>query len=263
MDKVSVIKIGGNVLNDPEKLEAFLHQFSQLKGRKILVHGGGVIATQMAERSGIPVQMKEGRRITDDQMIDVVVMTYGGLVNKQIVARLLQKGIHAIGLTGADGNLILSDKRPPVNGLDYGWVGDPKEVNTTFLNTLLGSGLTPVVAPLTHDGKGHLLNTNADTMAQFTAVALAKESDVELIYAFELDGVLEDVEDAASLIKTIDPEKYQQLKSKGIIHSGMIPKLDNAFTAIEAGLSSVSLVKFDLLSKLEEQGFDAFTRLHR
>ena len=263
MERISVVKIGGNVLNKDEMLQDFLKQFAQLPGPKLLVHGGGIVATQLAGQLGVPVQMKEGRRITDDQMIDVVVMTYGGLMNRQVVAKLQYLGVNALGLTGADGNILLSKKRPPVDGLDYGWVGDPHETNTTLLLQWLKSGLVPVLAPLTHDGYGHLLNTNADTMAQHLAVSLADEASVDLIYAFELAGVLEDVNSDKTLIREITPDRYKELKTNGIIHSGMIPKLDNAFKALDAGLNSVSLVKYNELSKLGETNFHDYTRLHK
>lgn len=261
MDSITVVKIGGKVLNQPSMLEVFLDQFHQLTGPKLLVHGGGVLATALAQRMGVDVQMIDGRRITDEQMRDIVVMMYGGLVNKTVVAQLQAKGCSSIGLTGADANTIVSTKRPPVNGLDYGWVGDPREVGHAFLHTLLVANHVPVIAPLTHDGKGNLLNTNADTMARYLASSLVSYGSVSLLYAFELQGVLRDINQPTSLIKSLDQSGYDEARSNQWISEGMIPKLDNAFEAKKAGVQEVSLVRYDQLVSLQQGDFDEYTRL--
>lgn len=261
MESVSVVKVGGKVLQEKAMLDEFLAQFAQLSGSKILIHGGGVLATELADRLGIPSKLADGRRVTDDEMIDVVVMTYGGLLNRQLVAKLQARSVPAIGLTGADANLILSSKRLPVDGLDFGWVGDPVQVNTTQLSALLNQGLVPVVAPLTHDGQGHMLNTNADTIARFVASELAKSFKVSLTYTFELPGVMQDINDADSLIKKLSVEKYQALKEGEMITSGMLPKMDNAFAALHSGVQEVTLIKYDQIVNLNNLAFDDYTRL--
>ncbi|MDH5610685.1 MAG: acetylglutamate kinase [Cyclobacteriaceae bacterium] len=254
-----VIKVGGNVIENPEMLQPFLKAFSQLQGYKLLVHGGGKVATALASQLGYPTQMVEGRRMTDDNMLRVVTMTYGGLVNKSIVAQLQSLGCNALGMTGADGNLMLSVKRPLSGGHDYGWVGDPVQVNAPLLTALLVNQQVPVIAPLTHDGKGNLLNTNADTMANTLAGALAPVHDVHLVYAFELNGVMEDLNDPSSLIPKIDRPGYQALKEKGSIHSGMIPKLDNAFDAIDKGASSVRIINYQSINQLNNEEYNQYT----
>jgi acetylglutamate kinase len=261
MKKVQVIKVGGGVLEDAAKRADFLQSFAQLEGPKILVHGGGRAATEWGNKLGVQAQMVDGRRITDDTYIDIVTMVYGGLVNKQLVAALQALGCHAFGLTGADANLILSEKRPVKNGIDFGWVGDPVSVQKDVLIDLLHKGITPVIAPLTHDGKGHLLNTNADTIAMVIAAALQSDYHVQLVYAFELAGVLEDVSNSDSLIRRIDADSFQRLKEDGKVFDGMIPKLENAFKAIRLGVSSVKIVKYDSLSQLDDAAFTAYTHI--
>ena len=243
--KLHVIKVGGNVINDATMLLPLLEAFSMLSGYKILVHGGGSKASEVAQRMSVPVEMVEGRRITNDQMIEVVTMVYGGLINKQMVTQLQAMGCDALGLTGADANLILSQKRPVKSGIDYGWVGDPIQIDVKKLRLLLDIGLVPVLAPLTHDGRGHILNTNADTIANMIAVSMSSSFEVHLLYAFELPGVMRELSDPNSLIKVLDRTYYQKLKSKGIVSQGMIPKLDNAFQAIAHGVRRVCITKFD------------------
>ncbi|GAB3354828.1 acetylglutamate kinase [Arachidicoccus ginsenosidivorans] len=240
MEQLFVIKIGGNVIDDPEKLQDFLHTFARVKGKKILVHGGGKIATKIGHGLGIEPNYHQGRRITDDKTIDLVTMVYGGLVNKKIVASLQALNENAIGLTGADGNVLPAVRRP-VKEIDFGWVGDIQEsqVNTALLSALLQQNITPVFAALTHDSQGHILNTNADTIASVLAVALSKHYDVRLIYCFEKKGVLLDVEDDHSVIHRIDPPLYQQLLAEKKLFEGIIPKIDNAFAAIGSGVKEV------------------------
>jgi acetylglutamate kinase len=238
--RLFVIKIGGNVIDDEEALSAFLTDFAAIDAPKILVHGGGKIATRLGERLGIVSQYVQGRRITDDATIDLVTMVYGGLVNKQVVAALQARQCNAIGLTGADGNCIPAVKRP-VTGIDYGWVGDVKasEVNAAGLETIIEGGMVPVLAPLTHDGKGHILNTNADTIASSVAVALSGQYAVRLIYCFEKKGVLEDIDREDSVISLINRENQTRLLREGKLADGIIPKIDNAFAAIDAGVGEV------------------------
>jgi acetylglutamate kinase len=235
-----IIKIGGNVIDNSENLHYFLKDFTALSGNKILVHGGGKVATQLSETLGIEPKMVEGRRITDIETLRVVTMVYGGLINKNIVAQLQRFGNNAIGLTGADGNFIRTKKRP-VKTIDYGFVGDvdEKSINPQNIASLMDAGFTPVFCALTHDGDGQLLNTNADTIASALAVALSALYETTLVYCFEKKGVLKDVNDEESLIEDIDPQRYLELKEQQIIHSGMLPKLDNAFTAIGCGVKSV------------------------
>ncbi len=235
---VHVIKIGGNIIDNPTACSAFLREFSQISTPKILIHGGGKIATQTAAKLGIETQMVDGRRITNRAMLDVVTMVYGGLVNKNLVAQLQAESCNAIGLTGADAGIIRSQKRP-VKTLDYGFVGDIEEVNAGQLNSFLKSGLTPVIAPLTYTSEGLLLNTNADTIASATAVALAPLQPISLIYCFEKKGVLSDPDDDESVIPSLTPESYADYKASGVINQGMIPKLDNAFKALESGVKWV------------------------
>lgn len=251
MESLFVIKIGGNIVDDENKLSSFLQSFAQLKGRKILIHGGGKVATKIGDKLGIESKYVDGRRITDADTIDVVTMVYGGLVNKKIVAKLQAGGCNAIGVTGADANLIPATKRP-VKEIDYGFVGDVKSSQLTVdsWQLLLNSSLTPVVAPLTHDGKGQILNTNADTMAQEVAKVLSTVYNVELIYSFEKAGVLLDANDDATVIPTINPSSYQQMKAEQKIFAGMIPKLDNAFAALKSGVKKVIIGKAENLSEL-------------
>ena len=241
---LTIIKVGGKIVENPASLNALLHDFSKVEGRKLLVHGGGRSATQIAERLGVETKMVDGRRITDEQMLEVVTMVYGGLVNKRIVAGLQAEGINAIGLTGADMGIVLSDKRP-VKTVDYGWVGDVRSVNAEAVATLIESHCCPVIAPLTHDGQGHMLNTNADTMAAEMAKALAKTYDVTLMYCFEKAGVLADENDDNSLIPTITPAVLADLKAHGVVTGGMLPKLDNAMACVEAGVETVVITRAD------------------
>lgn len=242
-NNLTIVKVGGAVVEDSQQLAQLLQDFRAIKGPKILVHGGGRRATKTAERLGIETRMVEGRRITDEQMLEVVTMVYGGLVNKQIVASMQAIGVNAIGLTGADANIIRSHKRPQKNGIDYGFVGDVDEVAHETLARLIEAGLVPVIAPLTHDLEGHILNTNADTMASETAKALAKHYDVTLIFAFEKAGVLRDADDDASLIPVITREDFLQYKADGIISGGMLPKIENALAAVDAGVKRVIITQ--------------------
>lgn len=252
--QLHIIKIGGNVIDNSESLHHFLKDFTGLDGYKILVHGGGKVATQLQEELGIETKMVDGRRITDIETLRVVTMVYGGLINKNIVAQLQQFGTNAIGLTGADGNFIRTKKRP-VKTIDYGYVGDIDEqsIDPGNIGKLLESGFTPVFCAITHDGEGQLLNTNADTIASALAVALAKRYETTLIYCFEKKGVLHDINDEESVIREIDPKKYEELKQHQIIHSGMLPKLDNAFTAINCGVAAVIIGRSDDLGQLKNQ----------
>ena len=236
---IQVIKIGGGVLENEAQRNQFLQQFAAIEGPKVLVHGGGRLATTMAERLGVETQMIDGRRVTDKETLDIVTMVYGGLVNKQVVAQLQTMGVNAIGLTGVDGGWMKSVKRPIKNGIDYGYVGDVTEVNGFYLRMLIGMGLTPVIAPITYSAEGLLLNTNADTVASMTAISL--EPEVQLTFCFEKAGVLSNPDDESSLIPRITRESYTQLKANGIISGGMIPKIDNAFAAIEHGVQSVRI----------------------
>ncbi len=238
-EKLTVVKVGGAVVEDERQLQQLLKDFSAIKGKKVLVHGGGRKATKMAERLGIETHMVNGRRITDAEMLEVVTMVYGGLVNKQLVARLQAEGQNAIGLTGADANSILSHKRPLKDGVDFGFVGDVDAVDGQVLAALINNGMVPVVAPLTHDGQGHLLNTNADTMAGEVAKALARHYDVTLMFSFEKKGVLSNPDDDDSVIPEITRTLFNQYVSEGIINGGMIPKVENALSAVEAGVSKV------------------------
>ena len=236
---IQVIKIGGGVLENEAQRNAFLRQFAAIEGPKVLVHGGGRLATTMAERLGVETQMIDGRRVTDKETLDIVTMVYGGLVNKQVVAQLQTMGVNAIGMTGVDGGWMKSVKRPIKNGIDYGYVGDVVDVNGQHLRTLLDNGLTPVIAPITYSAEGLLLNTNADTVASQTAISLAP--DVQLTFCFEKTGVLSNPDDESSLIARITTESYTQLKAEGIVSGGMIPKIDNAFAALERGVKSVHI----------------------
>ncbi|GAB3906476.1 acetylglutamate kinase [Larkinella knui] len=238
MKSLIIIKIGGNVIDNPDALKQFLTSFRGIYGHKILIHGGGKIATQVAEKLGIQTTMVDGRRITDQPMLDVVTMVYGGLVNKQIVAQLQAIGVDAIGLTGADGNTVLSKKRA-VGNIDYGFVGDIEEVNSGQIQYFIRQNLVPVFAPLTYDRSGSLLNTNADTMASAIAVDMAIRNETTLVYCFEKKGVLADPNNEDSVLAELTPESYANYKSQGVISKGMIPKLDNAFSALEKGVRKV------------------------
>ena len=254
MTPLHIIKIGGNVIDNSENLYHFLKDFTALDGYKILVHGGGKVATQLSETLGIEAKLVDGRRITDIETLRVVTMVYGGLINKNIVAQLQRFGNNAIGLTGADGNFIRTKKRP-VKTIDYGFVGDIDEnsIDPKNISKLLIAGFTPVFCALTHDGEGQLLNTNADTIASALAVSLAKLYHTTLIYCFEKKGVLLDIDDDDSIIRELDPVRYEELKKKQIIHSGMLPKLDNAFIAISCGVKAVVIGRSDELGQLKNK----------
>ena len=246
-EHLTIIKVGGKIVENSESLNALLKDFAAVEGKKLLVHGGGRSATQMAARLGVETKMVDGRRITDEAVLEVVTMVYGGLVNKRIVAGLQALGIDAVGLTGADMNIVLSDKRK-VSAVDYGWVGDVKRVNAEAVATLIESGCCPVVAPLTHDGCGDMLNTNADTMAGEMAKAMAAHYDVTLMFCFEKPGVLADENDDSSLIPTITPAVLDDLKRRGVVSGGMIPKLDNAIACVSAGVESVVITQADRIA---------------
>jgi acetylglutamate kinase len=249
MNKLFIIKIGGNVLDQPESLTQFLKDFATIREPKILIHGGGKIATKLGEQLGIESNYINGRRITDSATLDLVTMVYGGLVNKQLVARLQHLGCNAIGVTGADGNLIKATKRP-VKDVDYGFVGDirPEGVNSSFLHVLLKQNTIPVVAPLTHSD-GTMLNTNADTIASVLAVALGKHFDVRLIFCFEKKGVLRNVNDLDSVIRHLPKNVYEELLAKQAFADGILPKLENAYAAIQAGVKEVLIGQAGDLTK--------------
>ena len=239
MEKLTVVKVGGAVVEDEEQLARLLNDFAAIEGNKVLVHGGGRRATKVAASLGIESKMVNGRRITDRDMLEVVTMVYGGLVNKNVVARLQANGVNALGLTGADMDVLRSRKRPIKDGIDFGFVGDVERADGKALQTLIEAGIVPVMAPLTHDGHGNILNTNADTIAGETAKALAPFYDVTLIYSFEKKGVLANPDDDDSVIPTITPADFERYKADGTVAGGMIPKLENAFAAIDAGVGRV------------------------
>ena len=241
---LTLIKVGGAVVEDPAATDLLLAQFSAIEGRKVLVHGGGRRATAVASRLGIESRMVNGRRITDRETLDVVTMVYGGLVNKNLVARLQALGVNALGLTGADVDVIRSHKRP-VKDVDYGFVGDVDRADGDRLGMLIEAGITPVMAPLTHDGQGNLLNTNADTIAGETAKALAAHYDVTLVYCFEKKGVLSNPDDDDSVIPVITRADFARLTADGTISGGMLPKLENAFRSIDAGVRRVIITRAD------------------
>ena len=238
MEKLTIIKVGGKIVEDDASLAQLINDFAAIEGRKILVHGGGRSATKLASELGIETQMVNGRRITDSDMLRVVTMVYGGLVNKNIVAKLQACGVNALGMTGADMDIMRSHKRE-VKDVDYGFVGDVDACNADMLSRLIENCVVPVIAPLTHDGRGCLLNTNADTMAGETAKALATHYDVTLIYCFEKKGVLRNADDDDSVIPSINEAEFHRLTEEGVIQGGMIPKLENAFQAIHAGVKRV------------------------
>ena len=238
-EKLTIVKVGGAVVEDEAQLAQLLKDFSAIEGKKVLVHGGGRRATQVAASLGIESKMVNGRRITDAEMLNVVTMVYGGLVNKNLVARLQANGVNALGLTGADIDVIRSHKRPLKDGIDYGFVGDVDKANGEMLSRLIEVGITPVMAPLTHDGQGTILNTNADTIASETAKALAPFYDVTLIFSFEKKGVLSNPDDDDSVIPVITRADFIKYKEDGTISGGMLPKIENALAAIDAGVSRV------------------------
>lgn len=238
-EKITIVKVGGAVVEDEAQLSQLLKDFSAIEGRKILVHGGGRKATKIAAQLGIESKMVGGRRITDADMLGVVTMVYGGLVNKNLVARLQANGVNALGLTGADMDVIRSHKRPLKDGIDFGFVGDVDKANGLKLSRLIEDGITPIMAPLTHDGEGHILNTNADTIASETAKALAPYYDVTLIFSFEKKGVLRNPDDDDSVIPTITRADFIKYKEDGTVSGGMLPKIENALSAIDAGVKQV------------------------
>ena len=243
---LTLIKVGGKIVEEPESLKKLLADFSSIPGHKVLVHGGGRSATALAAQLGIESKMVNGRRVTDEEMLKVVTMVYGGLVNKKIVAGLQALDVNALGLTGADLNYMRSEKRP-VAEVDYGFVGDVKEVDADMLANLISKGVVPVLAPLTHDKKGNLLNTNADTIAGEAAKALARYFDVTLMYCFEKKGVLANENDDDSVIEYINPTTFEKLVAEGVIAGGMIPKLENSFEALKAGVKQVVITRADLI----------------
>ena len=249
MEPLYIIKIGGNIIDDETKLSSFLQNFASVKGKKILVHGGGKLATKLANKMGVQQQMIDGRRITDAETLKIVTMVYAGYINKNIVAQLQSHGCNTIGLSGADGNLILAHKRKHAT-IDYGFVGDIDAVNAGLIKSLLDQDIAIVAAPITHDGNGTLLNTNADTIAQEIAKAMGKYFTTSLIYSFEKNGVLLDVDDDNSVIPMINPAGYTELKNKQLIFAGMIPKLDNAFAALNNGVGRVIIGKAEQLQQL-------------
>lgn len=256
MEKLSIVKIGGNIIEDDDALNAFLKLFSNLKGNKILVHGGGKRATHIATKLGIESKMINGRRITDADTLEVITMVYGGLVNKNIVAKLQALNTNAIGLTGADINSIKSDKRP-VKEVDFGFVGDVKKVAHNSINKLIQAGFTPVFCAITHDGNGQLLNTNADTITSQVAIAMSKLYETSIYYCFELNGVLEDINNKNSVVKHINSNTYKNLLDKGIIADGMLPKLENCFDALRGGVNNINMGNTSMLT----QENDNFTKI--
>lgn len=244
MEKITVIKIGGNVIDNQIALDRFVAALAAMEGAKILIHGGGKLATRMAERMEIPVQMIDGRRITDKATLDIVTMVYAGLVNKQIVAALQACGCNALGLSGADGNIVRAHRRAPAP-IDYGFVGDIDSVDSALLKTLLEAGITPVFSAIMHDGKGSLLNCNADSVATAVALGAAAIAPTDLVFCFEKRGVLRDAEDEDSVIARITAENYTSLKAEGVVKGGMLPKIENALKAVAAGVRSVQIKHAD------------------
>ena len=244
--KITVIKVGGKIVEEKESLDNLLDRFASIEGNRILIHGGGRSATRIAEALGIESRMVNGRRITDSETLKVVTMVYGGLVNKNIVAGLQARNVNALGLTGADCNVIRAHKRTSED-IDWGFVGDVDSADGAMLAKLIGEGIVPIMAPLTHDGNGNLLNTNADTIAAETAKTLAPYFDVTLTYCFEHPGVMRNPDDPTSLIARIDSESYKALLADGTISGGMIPKIDNAFNALEGGVSRVIITRADAI----------------
>lgn len=252
MEQLFVIKIGGNIIDDDVKLQMFLASFVAVEGKKIMIHGGGKLATKLAAQLGVEQQMIDGRRITDAETLKIVTMVYAGYINKNIVAQLQSRGSNALGLCGADGNVIRSHKRTHAT-IDYGFVGDVDVVNTSLLKSLLDQNVDVVLAPITHNKEGQLLNTNADTIAQEIAQAMSTLYEVHLIYSFEKAGVLMDANDDKTVITSITPSSYKELKQQNIIFAGMIPKLDNAFAALDKGVHRVVIGKAEELQELIQQ----------
>ncbi len=253
MDKITVVKIGGNVIDNEIAFAAFMERFAKMEGKKILIHGGGKIATRLAKDMQVPTTMIEGRRVTDKAMLDIVVMTYAGLINKQVVATLQSYGCNAIGLSGADGNAIKATKRA-ANPIDFGFVGDidPADVNSELLKVLLQAGITPVFCAIMHNKEGVLLNCNADTVASSVALGASRIAATDLIFCFEKRGVLRDVNDDDSVIKLVTKENFPSLKAEGVISDGMIPKIENALRAVSMGVKRVCIKHSDEL--LAESG---------
>lgn len=247
MQNITIIKVGGAIVEDNARLCDLLDRFASIEGSKLLVHGGGRRATKVASALGIETRMIDGRRVTDADMLEVVTMVYGGLVNKNIVAQLQARGVNALGLTGADMNVILSHRRPLRNGVDYGFVGDVDKVDGQSLAMLMDKGVVPVMAPLTHDGQGFMLNTNADTIASETAKALTPFFDVTLVYCFEKAGVLADPDDDSSVIPVITRPDFTALTANGTISGGMKPKIENALAAVEKGVRRVVITKAEAI----------------
>ena len=245
-EKITIIKVGGKIVEEADSLNGLLDRFTAIEGKKAVIHGGGRSATRIAADMGIESRMVNGRRITDEAMLQVVTMVYGGLVNKNIVAKLQARGVNALGVTGADCNIIKAHKRA-AGEIDYGFVGDVDAVDGGMLAKLIREDIVPIVAPLTHDGQGNMLNTNADTIAGETAKALASYFDVTLIYSFEHAGVLTDPEDEASVIPHINAESFEALKADGTVSGGMIPKIENALEAVKAGVKQVIITKADAI----------------
>lgn len=244
MEKITVVKIGGNVIDNEQALKRFIHDFAALPGAKVLIHGGGKLATRLSDTLGIETKMAGGRRITDKETLNVVTMVYAGLINKQIVAGLQAAGCNALGLSGADGNVVTARRRSP-DPIDFGYVGDIVRVDTQLLAQLLEAGIVPVLCPIMHDKVGHLLNCNADSVASAVAVAIAGIAPTDLVYCFEKPGVLRDTEDESSLIGTITRESYEALKEAGIVSKGMLPKVENALNAVADGVRSVTIKHSD------------------
>ncbi len=253
MQKLKVVKVGGKIVEDAESLNQLLNDFSKIEGKKILVHGGGKTATTIAAKLGVETEMVNGRRITNAEMLDVAMMVYGGLINKNIVAQCQSFGLNAIGLTGADMNIIKAVKRP-VKDVDYGFVGDVVSVQSEHLSLLLKHDAVPVIAPLTHNGEGLILNTNADTMAAEISKALASEFDCSLVYCFEKPGVLSNPEDDDSVIGRLSYDSFKRYQEDGTINAGMIPKLDNGFDALRSGVGEVVITNSSTLSQLNDLG---------
>ncbi len=262
--KLIIVKIGGNVIDNKKALSVFLKQFASITENTILVHGGGKLATELAKKLDIPVQVHEGRRITNKETLDIATMVYAGLISKNITAQLQAKGRNAIGLSGADGNCIKAGKRE-VKEIDYGFVGDlnSASVNISFFNELLKQGICPVISAITHDGSGNLLNTNADTIASALSVALSEFFEVKLVYCFEKSGVLKDVNDESSLFRKINAIEYAFFKQSGIINGGMLPKLDNAFGALSNGVNLVHIGRSEQLLELIKTENHAGTTLYK
>jgi acetylglutamate kinase len=258
MKTLKVIKIGGNIINDSQALQEFLKQFAVLEGPKILVHGGGKLATKMAEDLSIPVTMKDGRRVTDAATLDIITMVYAGKINKNIVAQLQVNQCNSVGFTGADGNTILSTKRPAAP-VDFGYVGDVQQVNTSVVETLVEQNITPVFCAITHDSNGQLLNTNADTIAAQLSIAFAQAYHVELYYCFEKNGVLKNITDEDSVITHITSESYKTLLNEGIFAEGMLPKMTNCMDAVQQKVSKVCIGKPAMLFS-ENQNFTTITQ---